>query len=209
VEEVRMVDAAVVWLVLAAAGGGQFDMAAIAKWNAARVVHYQMTGTFTGDVPISPKSAYGVVEVSDTISVELDWDIRASAPVGQVKYANAPTQAGKTGPGHATNCPAPKVSPGYEYMTVTAVAPNAGNVELTGTRSYPAAAIPSEWPATCAPQQVAPSQESQKIYLAIVAPQMLVMPAGANPNLTIAADRKSFTIRTNDWAWTYTPSVVK
>jgi hypothetical protein len=91
---------------------------------------------------------------------------------------------------------------------VTGAVSDAGKVELTGTRSYPAA-IPLDWPATCAPQQVAASQEAQKTYVAVVAPQMLVMPTGANPNLAIAADKKSFTIKTNDWAWTYTPSVVK
>jgi hypothetical protein len=108
-----MVEAAVVWLVLAAAGGGQFDMAAIAKWNAVRIVHYQITGTFKGQAHISPKSEYGLLEVTDTISLELDWDIRASAAVGPVKFTNATTQVAKTSSGRA-DCPPPKVAGGYE-----------------------------------------------------------------------------------------------
>jgi hypothetical protein len=63
-----MVEAAAAWVMLAMAAG-QFEMAAIAKWNAARVVHYQITGTFKGNVPIAPasNSIYGVVEVSDSM----------------------------------------------------------------------------------------------------------------------------------------------
>lgn len=73
----------------------------------------------------------------------------------------------------------------------------------------PSAQVPSQWPSSCAPQTVPASQEAVTEIVAVMSPMMLVMPNGANPNLVVAADRQSFSIRNKGWTWTYTPTIVK
>ena len=37
---------------------------------------------------------------------------------------------------------------------------------------------------------------------------MLAAPAHSVPNLTVSADKGSFTIKSDAWTWTYTPTLV-
>jgi hypothetical protein len=115
-----------------------------------------------------------------------------------------------TTPGKA-ECPPPTIEGSYEHFEVTAVVPNPAGLELKGARSYPIANLPSDWPATCAPKRVAAAQEAVTEIVPVPSPMLLVMPAGAspNPNLTVAADRKSFTMKGQAWSWTYTPTLVR
>jgi hypothetical protein len=206
-----MANAAMAWLMLVAAvSAAQFDMAAVAKWQAAKVVHYQITGTFRGTTPLQTgvASSYAEIEVIDKVTLELDWDNRGSAVVGEARFTNAPSQVVKASSAKA-ECPPPRVKGAYEHLEVASAGPYSGGIELKGTRSYPAADISSEWPSTCATKPVAAGQEAVTEYVAVPSPMLLVMPAGANPNLTVSADKKSFTIKGNTWSWTYTPTIVK
>jgi hypothetical protein len=186
----------------------QLDMPAVAKWSAARVVRYQITGTYQGTTPIAPRAAYGALEVTDRVTVELDWDIRANAVLGTARFTNAPSVVARTTPGKA-DCPPPTIEGTYEHFEVTAAVAHPAGLELKGTRSYPGADIPSQWPASCTTKRTAATREDVTEIVAIPSPMLLVTPAGANPNLTVAADRRSFTMKGQAWSWTYTPTLVK
>ena len=204
----------VTWAIVVGAGvastAAQFDMAAIQKWQAAKVVHYQVTGNYHASTPLAPKAAgYGEVEVTDQVTLEFDWDIRGNATVGvPPRFTNGPSKVIKASSAK-TNCPPPTVNGTYEHMEVSAVVPHPSGLELKGMRSYPAAGISSEWPATCKQQSFPAKQENVTEILAVVSPMMLVMPSGANPNLSVANDRKSFTVKVQGWNWTFTPTIVK
>lgn len=202
-----MIRVVALWLVLAAvASAGQFDMAALQKWQAARIVHYSVRGAFEGSSPLA-STPYATVEVKDTVAVEFDWDVRAQALVGAARVTNAPTTVVTATSGLA-KCPPPAMQGTFEYFDAAAASRAPGGLELKGTRSFPAAKVSSEWPASCEPKPVPAHQDAVTVPLAVVPAMMLVMPAG-DPRMTVSPDRTSFTIRTNDWAWTYTPSVVK
>jgi hypothetical protein len=148
------------------------------------------------------------VDVTDRVTLEFDWDVRANAVIGQPRFVNSASQVAGASSVQGT-CPPPTVEGTYEHLDVTAVAPHAAGLALTGARSYPAAGISSEAPATCEQKQVAAEEERVTELVTVASPMMLVMPSGANPNLSVAADRKSFTLEVKGWSWTYTPSIVK
>jgi hypothetical protein len=189
----------------------QFDMAAIMKWKDAKVVHYQIVGVFRASTPLGPEkktAGQAFVEATDKVTVEFDWDVRANAVVGQTKFTNAPTQVISANSGKA-NCPPPSIKGTYEHLDVKAIEPGPAGLSLKGTRAFPAAGVSSEWPATCAQQQIAASTEDVSEVLAVTSPILALMPSGANPNLIAAPDRKSYTLKVQGWNWTYTPSIVK
>ena len=45
--------------------------------------------------------------------------------------------------------------------------------------------------------------------MVVPSPLMLAAPAGSDPNLTVSADKASFTIKSGAWTWTYTPTLVR
>ena len=192
----------------ASAPARQIDMAAVTKWQAARVVHYRIVMSFDGTAPIPGASGYGEIAAKDTVTVDLDWDVRGNAVVGTPTFTNAATTVVGTTPGLA-KCPAPTLSGAYEHFDASSIAAHPSGVEVKGVRRVPAAQVPSQWPSGCAPQTVPARQETVSEVVAVMSPMMLVMPSGANPNMVVAADRKSFRISNKGWTWTYTPTIVK
>jgi hypothetical protein len=189
----------------------QFDMAAIQKWGQAKVVHYSIVGAYHAQTPLAPGkvSGYASIEVTDRVTVEFDWDVRANAVVGEAHFTNAPSKILSANPGFAKECGPPAVNGPYEHIDVTSIVPGPAGLAVKGTRSYPAAGISSQSPATCKHQPVAASKAEVSEVLAVTSPMMVLMPNGANPNLTVAADKKSYTMKVQGWNWTYTPSIVK
>ncbi|MEZ5417177.1 MAG: hypothetical protein R2708_07530 [Vicinamibacterales bacterium] len=192
----------------ASAPARQLDMAAVTKWQAARVVHYRIVMAFDGAAPIPGASGYGEITARDTVTVELDWDVRGNAVVGTPSFTNAATTVVGTTPGLA-KCPPPTLSGAYEHFEASSIAAHPSGVELKGVRRVPAAQVPSQWPSSCAPQAVPARQEPVSEVVAVMSPMMLVMPGGATPNMKVAADRKSFSVSNKGWTWTYTPTLVK
>jgi hypothetical protein len=189
----------------------QFDMAAIQKWGAAKVVHYQVVGAYHAQTPLAPgrMSAYAAIEVTDRVTVEFDWDVKANAVVGDARFTNGPSKVLSANSGLAKECPPPSVKGTYEHIDVTSVAAGPSLLTLKGTRSYPAAGISSQSPATCAQQSVAAATVEASEALVVSSPMLALMPNGANPNMTVAPDKKSYTLKVQGWNWTYTPSIVK
>jgi hypothetical protein len=184
-------------------------MAAIQKWGAARVAHYEVTGVYSAPTPLARDTPYGVADMTDRVTVAFDWDLRANALVGAATFTNGATKVGALSPGRAKECKPPTVNGPFEFFTATAIAPDAGGLSLKGTRGYPDAGVPAEYPASCALLARRAAQTDATVLVPVVSPMLALMPNGRNPNLTVAADNRSFTLRTKDWAWTYVPTIVK
>lgn len=199
---------AMVWVVVGAGAAAQFDMAAVAKWQNAKVVHYRIVGTFDGAVP-HPKSG-GTVEIvaTDRLTIDLDWDVHGSAVVGTPTFTDGASTVVRTTPGVA-KCTPPALSGTFEHFSVASIGLHPSGVELKGVRRFPPTQAPYEWPSTCAARTLPAFDDPVTEVVAMMSPMMLVMPNGANPNLVVAADRKSFALKNKGWTWTYTPTIVK
>lgn len=195
----------------AATAAQQFDMAAIQKWNAAKVVHFKIAGVYRGTVPIArgQDAQYAEAVVNDAFTVEVDLEMRRQETVGTPKFTNTrSTLTGVASPG-IVKCPPPTPQGEFEYFEVTQVVTKQSSLELQGTRTFPSIGLSNQWPASCAQKTVAGGTDPVSVTIAVPSPVMLALPANADPKFAISQDRKSFVLKAGDWTWTYTPSVVQ
>ena len=202
-------------LVLAAAGlsaqTGGIDMAAIQKWNAAKVVRYQITGVFRGTTPIAKgqfAAPLAPATVTDKVTVELQLEVKSLNVVGKPTFTNARSEMTGLTSGPAKCAPPVPAGP-YEHLEITAIVPHSGAVDLNGTRTFPAVAVSTEWPASCAAKSQPGGSEPVTVTLPVPSPVMLALPMNPDPKFTVSADRKTFVVKTGDWTWIYTPTIVQ
>lgn len=208
-------------MATACASAQQFDMAAVQRWNQAKVAHYTITGHYDGWTEVSDWAhrqdrESGQVQATDTVTLDFDWDIRAEKPVGAVKIQNAKTSTKGT-----RNTMDKRIAPvlrgDYEHIEVTSVTiENGGTGTLNGTRTYPDAELALDYPGSMAMKPA--KGEVLKIgeHFGVPNPQMMGM-AGAMPemnsstgtNMSFSPDKKSFVMKDKGWTWTYTPTVLK
>ena len=92
--------------IATAARAQQADASAIARWTAAKVVHYRMVGVYDGPAVIAYREPAGQATVTDRVEIELDWDLKAGAIVGEPTIVNAAAEVRELRNTHAS-CPAP------------------------------------------------------------------------------------------------------
>jgi hypothetical protein len=184
------------------------DASAIAKWTAAKVVHYRMAGVYDGPAIIAYREPAGQATVSDRVEIELDWDLAASTIIGEPTIVNAATEARELRNTHAS-CPAPSPTGPYDHIDVKTVTAAGGALELHGTRSFPPVRVVAGCQGVQEPRTVPPWEQEVVERMVVPSPLMLAAPAGSDANLTVSADKASFTIKSGAWTWTYTPTVVR
>jgi hypothetical protein len=83
-------------------------------------------------------------------------------------------------------------------------------IQIKGTRTYPPASV-SQYPASCSMRAVPGGKQEETLHVGSgVQPDVLAMPNMPGSPVTIAADRKSFSMRgAGNWLWTYTPTLVQ
>jgi hypothetical protein len=96
----------------------------------------------------------------------------------------------------------------YEHVTITSVAGTSGALELKGTRAFPAVAVVAGCQGVQEPKKVPAWEQEIVERLTVPSPLMLAAPAGTDPNLTVSADRTTFTLKAGPWTWTFTPTPV-
>jgi hypothetical protein len=195
-------------LVCAAVAASQAPTTAdlVARWSAAAVVRYHVVGVYTGDTVIAYREPAGQAIVADRVVLDFDWDVKAQKLVGEATLENAVSTVTGLRNTHVS-CPAPVPAGDYEHLTVSAVAGTAGGVELKGTRSFPAVGVVAGCQGVQEPRKVAAWEQEVVERLSVPSPLMLAAPAGTDPNLTVSADRTSFTLKAGAWTWTFTPAV--
>jgi hypothetical protein len=180
---------------------------AIARWTAAKVVHYRMVGVYDGPAVIAYREPAGQATVTDRVEIELDWDLKAGAIVGEPKIVNAAAEVRELRNTHAS-CPAPAPNGPYDHFDLKTLAAAGGALELKGTRSFPSIKVVSGCQGVQEPRTVAAWEQEVVERLVVPSPLMLAAPAGSDGNLTVSADKTSFTIAGGAWTWTYTPTIV-
>jgi len=183
------------------------DAEAIARWTAARVVHYHMAGVYDGPAVIAYREPAGQATVTDRVEIDLDWDVKANAIVGEPKIVNAASEVRELRNEHAS-CPPPTPNGPYDHLDVKTVTVSGAALELKGTRSFPSIRVVSACQGVQEPRTVRPWEQDVVERMVVPSPLMLAAPAGSNRNLTVSADKTSFTIKNGAWTWTYTPTVV-
>jgi hypothetical protein len=182
--------------------------AAIATWTAATVVHYHMVGVFAGPAVIAYREPAGQATVSDRVEIDLDWNVKTKAIVGEPTIVNAASEVRELRNTHAS-CPAPTPEGPYDHIDVKAIGVAGGALELKGIRSYPSVRVVSGCQGVQDPRTVRPWQQEIVERMVVPSPLMLVAPPGSDRNLTVSADKRSFTIASGAWTWTYTPTLVQ
>ena len=107
------------------------------------------------------------------------------------------------------SCPAPVPDGAYEHLTVAGVSGVNGSLELSGTRSFPSVRVVAGCLAVQEPKTVRAWLQDVVERVVMPSPMLLLAPAGSDPNLTVSADRTSFTVRSGAWTWTFTPTLAR
>src|SRR5437773_4554200 len=135
-------------------GAQAVDMAVMAKWSAVTVVHYVMTGDFTGELVVmkSPRGVDAKAKVTDRVELTFNWNQHAMALVGAATVKNFPATVAFPAP--TGECPVPRITTPYEGWDIVSVTGFGGGVTLAGKRTYAAGAFPRARPNVPASQEV-------------------------------------------------------
>ena len=183
------------------------DASAIGRWTAAKVVHYRMVGVYDGPAVIAYREPAGQATVSDRVEIELDWDLKANAIVGEPRITNTAAEVRELRNTHPS-CPAPTPDGAYEHLDLKTVSSAGGSLELKGIRRFPSVRVVSGCQGVQDPRTIQPWEQDVAERMVVPSPLMLAAPPGSDPNLTVSADKASFTIKSGAWTWTYTPTIV-
>jgi len=184
------------------------DAGAIAKWTAATVVHYHMVGVFDGPAVIAYREPAGQATVTDRVEVDLDWNLKTNVIVGEPTIVNAASEVRELRNTHAS-CPVPTPNGPYDHLDVKTIAVAGGALELKGIRSFPSIKVVSGCQGVQEPRTIRPWEQEIVERMVVPSPLMLAAPPGSDKNLTVSADKASFTIKNGAWTWTYTPTLVQ
>lgn len=196
-------------LAIAGAAGAQLDPAALAKWEQATIIHYEVVGEINDPhVQIPPTDADLYADVHDRVTLSFDWDKNEQDFVGAPKFENHPgTVSNLTG--MAAGCPAGSINAPYEHFDLVEVKRMAtGALELVGKRVHPETSVAEScgsgrrtYPGATVPQTE---------YTAVPEPTMLVLASMMPPGgpFAVTPDGKSLVMKAqnNNWVWTFTPT---
>lgn len=185
-----------------------YDDAALKKWGAAKIVHYEVVGVVSDKhVQIPPDDADLYADVVEKVSLSFDWDVSKKTFVGAPKITNYPaTTSNITGMGDG--CPTGEILGPYEHFdVVSATADGKGAVELKAKRKHPETSVAESCGAGRKKYPAAVTDAST--YIAPPEPIMLAYRTTMKEGpIKFSADGKSMTMKAlnNNWVWTYTPS---
>ena len=188
---------------------GGMDMAVAQKWTAAKVIKYRVEGVHGGREAVVKGDFEGKAEVIDRITVEFSWDLKKRKVIGPVAVTDGKTEL-RNIKSDGTNCPPPQLKGDYEHFQSVSNSMTSGDqVQIKGTRTYPPASV-SNYPGSCSMRAIPGGKEEAHLWVGVVAPEVLGMPIMPGSPVSIAADRKSFSVKgAENWVWTYTPTLVQ
>ena len=190
-------------------GAADMDMAVAQKWASAKVVKYRVEGLHNGREPVVFGDYEGKADVIDRITVEYSWDLKKRKVIGPVAVTDGKTEL-RNIKSDGTNCPPPQLKGDYEHFQSVSNSMTSGDqVQIKGTRTYPPASV-SNYPGSCSMRSIPGGKEEAHLWVGVVAPEVLGMPIMPGSPVSIAADRKSFSVKgAENWVWTYTPTLVQ
>lgn len=190
------------------AQSGGMDMAVAQKWAAAKVIKYRVEGVHNGRTAVVKGDYEGKADVIDRVTVEFTWDLKNRKLIGPVTVTDAKSEL-KNIKSDGTNCPPPQLKGDYEHFQSVSNTMAADLLQINGTRIYPPASV-SNYPASCSMRAIPGGKEEAVLWVGLGGAQALGMPNMAGSPVSVAADRKSFSMKgAGNWVWTYTPTLVE
>lgn len=205
----------VIRLVAALAGSlalqstaADMDLAVAQKWAAAKVIKYRVDGLHKGRAAVVFGDHEGKADVIDRVTVEFTWDVKKRKVIGAITLTDAKSELSNI-KSDGTNCPPPQLTGDYEHFTSVSSSMAADLIQINGTRTFPNAKV-SNYPASCSMRAIAGGKEASTLWVGGAGPEVLGMPIMKGGPVSIAADRKSFSLQgAGNWVWTYTPTLVQ
>ena len=203
-------------ILLAWPAAGQ-DYDAMAKWTAAKVVHYKIVGDVAGTMVILQGAhTQQSAALTDHIEFEFDWDNQEMAILGTPVIRNVPTKfaAIASGPPGIGTCPPPRIEGTAEFASVTRVTAVSVLLQIELKQQTAGGALPwtgaraegkcgDEW------DPASPSEETMEVQLQLPPGMMLAMSADSR-GYDLSKDGKSLVPKPeNGWSWVITPTIVR
>ncbi len=189
-------------------GPGGMDMAVMQKWAAAKVIKYHAEGVHNARTLVVFGDYEAKADVLDKVTVDFTWDRSANKIVGVVTVVDAKSVLTNI-KSEGTNCPPPELKGDYEHFQSVSNSSSREQIQIVGRRTFPQASV-SNYPASCSMRTVLGGIENVTLFVAGAEPEALGMPIMPGGPITIAADRKSFSLKgAENWVWTYTPTLVE
>jgi hypothetical protein len=190
-----------------AAAAPQVDMAEVMKWSNAKVVRYHVEGVYEAWTPIADEASQS--NVTDGLVMDVIWEMRARKAQGMPQIQNKASTSKGLRNIHPP-CPAPVMKGQYEHFEAKEVGfDGQDRMALKGIRSFPPIDAGLDCPASNALKASPAKQTEVTEYIALPNPMMLSVGSFNTPNMTVTPDKKSFILKTGNWTWTYTPSLVQ
>lgn len=186
------------------------DMAVMQKWSNAKVIRFNVVGVHNARALVVAGDHEGKGDVTDKITIEYTLNNKTGKIVGEPKITDFPSTVANL-KSDGTNCPPPQLKGTYEHFQMTKQTVSGGNtLQITGSRTFPAASV-SQYPASCSMTSIPGASVEKFLFITMMDARMLGMPIQpGNKNMTVAADRKSFTlVGAENWVFTYTPTLVE
>ena len=192
------------------------DMAAAARWEKVKIVHYEVVGEIAlkgHQIPAADADLYA--DVTDRVRLSFDWDKEKGVIVGKPTITNEAGTAtnvvgvDKHAPGKK-QCPTGKINGTYEHFDVVEVRQPQGPrsaLELVGKRIHPETQVAEACGNKLKTYKGATKEVKE--HIAPPDPMMLVFAKASNtPTIKVSPDGKSIVMGAlNDkWVWTYTPT---
>jgi hypothetical protein len=197
-------------LAISGTAAAQIDAAAVAKWEQATIIHYEIVGEVNdAHVQIPPIDADLYADVYDRVTLSFDWDKNSSDFVGAPKFQNHPGKVANLA-GMGPGCPTGSINGPYEHFDIVAIKRmDGGAIELVGKRVHPETSVAESCGSALRTYKGA--DEPRTEYTAAPDPTMLAL-AGmlpANGPIKVSPDGKSMIMgaKNNGWLWTITPTV--
>jgi len=207
----RLAVAAALALVVPAASAQGIDMKLLDKWNAVKIIRFDVVGEIADKhVQIPPTDADLYADVSDRVVLSFYWDKGRQAIVGTPKFRNEPARVSNL-TGMEKGCPSGEINGRYEHFELLRVEDQGrGTVKLVGERIHPETQVAEscgkgrrKYAGAVRPVDtfIAPPDVSMFAYRAMMPP---------NGPTRFSADGASIitTAQNNHWVWTFTPSPV-
>ena len=96
--------------------------------------------------------------MTDRVEIDLDWDVKANAIVGEPKIVNAASEVRELRNVHSS-CPPPAPNGPYDHFDVKTITTSGGALELKGIRSFPSIRVVSGCQGVEEPRTVRPWEQ--------------------------------------------------
>ena len=191
------------------------DMAAAARWEKVKIVHYEVVGEIAlkgQQIPAADADLYA--DVTDRVRLSFDWDKGKGVIVGKPTIANeAGTASNLAGVGKGEKggkrCPTGRINGSYEHFDVVEVrqAQPGMALELVGRRIHPETQVAE----ACGNNLKTYKGATREVKEHIMPPDPMMLAFAKmadTPSIRVSGDGHSIVMSATNskWVWTFTPT---